>query len=125
MENHGGEETSRKGANESQRIGDWKGCIVRTVVDSDGMAMLGGKGEEGNEPPFSDISQRGIIEAVNVVDILIRGRELKIFGPALEATAVGGKTTGAGMDLIGSMSDSIKLGGGSSRRERRERIFCC
>ncbi len=71
------EETSKKGANETQRIGDWKGCIVRTVVDSDGMAVLGGEGKEGYEPPFSDISQRGIIEAVNVVDIPIKGRELK------------------------------------------------
>jgi len=48
--------------------------------DGDGMAMHGGKTNEGREKPFSDVSQGGIIEAINLVKITRKGGELEDLG---------------------------------------------
>ncbi len=57
-----------------------KGRNVGTVVNGDGIAMCGGKGDEGREIPVRDFSRRGIIEAINLINISRKGGELEDLG---------------------------------------------
>jgi hypothetical protein len=56
------QEGLQKWAKDRPGIGNLKGHKVRTVMDSNGMAMLGSKGKGGHEHPLIVISQRGIVE---------------------------------------------------------------
>ena len=49
-------------------------------MKDEGMSMQGGESDEGSKPPFSDVSQGGIVEAINVVEITRKGGELEDLG---------------------------------------------
>jgi hypothetical protein len=59
----------QKGTNDSHRMSLLKGRNVITVVNPDRVAIMIGKGDEGCKVPMHDVSQRGVIVALDLINI--------------------------------------------------------
>ena len=81
------------------------------------MAMHGGETNEGQETPFSDVSQGGIIEAINLVKITRKGGELEDLG------ADGRGVRSEARDLCSGIRIHHEEGNETLRRKPREDIY--
>ena len=79
--------------------------------------MHGGKSDEGRETPFCDVSQGGIIEAINLVNITRKGGELEDLG------AKGRGFRSKARDLCSSSRIHREEGKETLRRKPKEEDF--
>jgi hypothetical protein len=59
----------RKGSNNGRSMFDLKHCQVETVVDGNGMTIVGAKGNESGNVARRHVCQRGIIVTTDLVDV--------------------------------------------------------
>ena len=59
----------RKGSNNGRSMFDLKHCQVETVVDGNGMIIVGAKGNESGNVARRHVCQRGIIVTTDLVDV--------------------------------------------------------
>jgi hypothetical protein len=63
----------REGSNNGRSMFDLKCHQVGTVVDGDGMTIVGAEGDESSEVAGRHICQRGIIVTIDIVDVSREG----------------------------------------------------